>query len=56
MRFLPLAIRYALTRWQVRRLTRHVDRQIAKARRLHRPVNHLLAAKQAIVHDALRSA
>ncbi|MFN4296771.1 MAG: hypothetical protein ACK4FB_07995 [Brevundimonas sp.] len=52
-RFLPLAARYAFTRWRLRRFTRPIDRQIATARRKHKPVNHLIAARQSFVHAAL---
>lgn len=40
--------------WKFRRMTRHFDRQIADARRKHRPVSHILSAKSAFVHAALR--
>lgn len=32
---------------------RSIDRQIAEARKRHRPVNHLLAAKRALVNASL---
>lgn len=50
-RFLPLSIRYAYTRWQIHRLTRHVDRRIEEARRNHKAVKHLKAEKFALVHS-----
>lgn len=43
---------FAGLRW--RRFTKHFDRQIAEARKAHRPVNHLLQAKQDFAHAALR--
>lgn len=45
---------FAALRW--RKYTRKLDRQIADARKRHRPVKHLLLAKQAVLHDALRGA
>lgn len=44
---------YARFRADVRRIQRPIDRQIAAAVRAHKPVNHLYAAKKAVMHDAL---
>lgn len=45
-----------LIAWRFRHFTRHIDRQIAGARRSHAPVKHLQAAKSAFVHAALEGA
>lgn len=50
---LPLALRYWWTRFRLRRLTRPIDRQIAAARRKHRPVRHLLEAKASLIRFGL---
>ena len=42
-------------RWRFQRCTKHLDRQIADARKSHKPVNHLLAAKRDFVHSLLAS-
>ena len=47
-------LRRLVVGWRFRHMTRHFDRQIADARRKHRPVAHLLSAKSAFVHAALR--
>lgn len=44
---------YARLRADVRRIQRPIDRQIAAAKRAHKPVSHLYAAKMAVMHDAL---
>ncbi len=44
---------YHYTRFRLRWALRPIDRQIKEARRRHMPVKHLLAAKQALVHDGL---
>lgn len=46
-------LRYALAKWRLRRILRPIDRQIAAARRSHKPVAHLIAAKRATLHSAL---
>ena len=50
-RYILLSLRYAFTRWQIHRLTRHVDRRIKEAPRNHKPVRHLIAEKVALVHS-----
>lgn len=50
------AVRHWIIAYRFRRFTRPIDRQIAQARRAHRPVKHLQAAKTSLVHDALRQA
>lgn len=50
------SFRYYWTRFQLRRLMRPIDRQIATARRRHKPVAHLIAAKQALIHSGLEGA
>lgn len=47
-------LRYTVTRWRLRRVLRPIDRQIAAARRRHKPVAHLLAAKREVVLAGLR--
>jgi len=42
-------LRYALAKWRLRRVTRPLDRQIAEARRKHKPVRHLQQAKRDLV-------
>ena len=44
---------YARLRADVRRIQRPIDRQIAAAKRGHKPVNHLYAANRSVMHDAL---
>lgn len=34
---------------------RHIDEAISRARRQHKSVAHFIAAKQAVINDALRS-
>jgi len=53
-RFIPFSLRYAFTKWRLSRVTRPIDRQIADARRRHKPVRHLMAAKEAVITAALR--
>jgi hypothetical protein len=48
-------VRYAVARWRLRRVMRPIDRQISAARRKHKPVAHLMAAKRAVIHSALAS-
>jgi len=50
------SLRYYWTRFQLRRVMRPIDRQIATARRQHKPVAHLIAAKQALLHSGLEGA
>lgn len=52
----PLALRYWWTRFRLRRLTRPIDRQIASARRRHKPVRHLLEAKASLIRFGLEGA
>lgn len=40
--------------WRWRRFTRDFDRQLEEARRLHKPVAPILAAKREFTHAALR--
>lgn len=49
----PFSLRYAFTKWRLSRVTRPIDRQIAEARRRHKPVRHLMAAKEAVIKTAL---
>jgi hypothetical protein len=51
-----LPIRYARTRWELRRAMRPLDRQIQTARRRHKPVAGLLAARRALVNHGLKKA
>lgn len=53
-KFIPFSLRYAFTKWRLSRVTRPIDRQIAEARRRHKPVRHLMAAKEAAIISALR--
>lgn len=54
IRFLR-TIQYRYLAWQFRRFTRHFDAQIKAARADHAKVNHIKAAKQEFLHDALRA-
>jgi hypothetical protein len=46
--------RYEFARWRLRRALRPIERQIADARRNHKPVRHLIQAKRALVLYGLR--
>ncbi len=46
--------RYELARWRLRRALRPIERQIADARRNHKPVRHLIQAKRTLVLYGLR--
>ncbi len=46
--------RYEFARWRLRRALRPILRQIADARRDHKPVRHLIQAKRALVLYGLR--
>ena len=50
----PEPVRYAVSGWRLSRLTRSIDRQIASARRRHKSVAHLIAAKRSLIHSGLR--
>jgi hypothetical protein len=41
--------------WRFKRLTRAYDRRIEAARKAHRPVRHIQAAKSDFVHALLRA-
>jgi hypothetical protein len=47
-------LRYELARWRLRRAIRPIERQIAEARRNHKPVRHLIQAKRSLVLFGLR--
>lgn len=49
-------IRYHLARWRLRRVLRPIEKEIAAARRRHRPVNHLIEAKRSLILFGLRGA
>ena len=49
-------LRYETARWRLRRVLRPIEKQIDTARRRHRPVNHLIAAKRSLIHSGLRGA
>lgn len=53
-RFIPFSLRYAFAKWRLSRVTRPIDRQIAEARRRHKPVRHLMAAKASLIASALQ--
>jgi len=46
--------RYELARWRLRSALRPIERQIADARRNHKPVRHLIQAKRTLVLYGLR--
>lgn len=50
------SLRYTYSRWKLRRIMRPIEREIAKARRLHKPVKHLIQARQDLIHWGLRGA
>lgn len=47
-------IRYARAKWALRRVMKPLDKQIAAARRQHKPVKHLLSARTALLNHGLR--
>ena len=47
-------LRYQLARWRLRRALRPIERQIADARRNHKPVRHLIQAKRSLILYGLR--
>jgi hypothetical protein len=47
-------LRYELARWRLRRAIRPIERQIAEARRNHKPVRHLIQAKRSLILFGLR--
>ncbi|MCC4295831.1 hypothetical protein [Brevundimonas aurantiaca] len=52
----PEPIRYAIAKRRMLQVMRPIDREIEKAKRLHRPVAHLYAAKKALVEHGLKGA
>lgn len=53
-KWIPFPLRYAIARWRLHWVTRPIDRQIAEARRRHKPVKHLMAAKASLIEAGLR--
>lgn len=49
-------IRYARSKWALRKVMRPINKQIETARRHHRPVKHLLSARRSLLNYSLRTA
>lgn len=47
-------IRYARAKWALRKVMRPINSQIEAARRQHKPVKHLLAARRSLLNYGLR--
>lgn len=50
------ALRNLITAYRFRKMTRHFDLAEREARRKHKPVKHIQAARTAFIHDCLRGA
>lgn len=48
-----LRLRYLYAKWRLSRFLRPINRQIADARKAHKPTAHLLQARRALIHAAL---